>query len=82
MLPFVHMRQLEVSDVECDSLLPPELADWQPDASSDASLVEQLCAALAPYDDATAQRVSSMLAEGVVPVQLSVLQRRHAHPRS
>jgi len=65
--------QLEVSDVECDSLLPPELADWQPDASSDASLVEQLCAALAPYDDATAQRVSSMLAEGVVPVQLSTV---------
>jgi len=64
--------ELEVADVECESLLPATLQDWAPDTSDGAPpLIEQLCAALEPYDKATAERVSGMLAEGHVPVQLS-----------
>ena len=36
--------ELELSDVECDSLLPAELKDWSP--SGDKPTVEQLCKAL------------------------------------
>lgn len=61
--------ELELGDVECESLLPPELKNWKP--SGDAPLVEQLCKALEPYDARTAERVNGMIADGVVPVQLS-----------
>jgi aspartokinase/homoserine dehydrogenase 1 len=61
--------ELELSDVECDSLLPAELKDWKP--SGDSPIVDQLCKALEPYDASTAERVSAMLDTGVVPVQLS-----------
>ena len=37
---------LEMADVECDSLLPAGLANWQPDAKSDKSLTDQLVEAL------------------------------------
>lgn len=63
--------ELELSDVECDSLLPAELKDWSP--SGDTPIVEQLCKALEPYDASTAERVTAMLADGVVPVQLSMV---------
>ena len=36
--------ELELSDVECDRLLPAELKDWSP--SGDKPTVEQLCKAL------------------------------------
>jgi len=66
---------LTAADVECESLLPDELRNWSPDESEEAPpLVEQLCAALAPYDERTASRVSAMLAEGNVPVQLSQVE--------
>jgi homoserine dehydrogenase len=66
--------QLEVEDVECESLLPTELSDWAPDTSPDAPpLVDQLCKALEPYDVYTACRVSSMLADGFVPAQISTV---------
>jgi len=66
--------ELEVSDVEIESLLPTELAKWAPDTKDGApSLVEQLCKALEPYDEATAERVSAMLADGNLPVQLSTV---------
>ena len=63
--------ELELSDVECDSLLPAELKDWSP--SGDTPIVEQLCKAHEPYDDSTAERVTAMLADDVVPVQLSMV---------
>ena len=63
--------ELELSDVECDSLLPAELKDWSP--SGDTPIVEQLCKALEPYDASTAERVTAMLADDVVPVQLSMV---------
>jgi len=66
--------ELEVSDVEIESLLPTELKDWTPDTADGAApLAEQLCKALEPYDEATAARVSAMLAEGNLPVQLSTV---------
>lgn len=42
--------RLEMADVQSDSLLPEELADWEPDSSDGAPLIDQLCAALEPYD--------------------------------
>ena len=63
--------ELELSNVECDSLLPAELKDGSP--SGDKPIVEQLCKAHEPYDDNTAERVTAMLADGVVPVQLSMV---------
>ena len=66
--------ELEVEDVECESLLPEELRDWEPDTSDGAApLVDQLCAALEPYDERTAARVTEMLADGMAPVQLSMV---------
>ena len=66
--------EIELSDVECDSLLPAELKAWAPDSKEGAApIVEQLCKALEPYDEQTAARVDAMLAEGVVPVQLSMV---------
>ena len=61
--------ELELSDVECESLLPAELKKWKPAAGT--PLVEQLCKALEPYDASTAERVNAMIADGFVPVQLS-----------
>ena len=61
-----------MGDVEVESLLPPELEDWEPaEGSGAASLASQLCAALEPFDARTALRVGEMLAEGMVPRQLS-----------
>jgi len=66
--------ELEVADVECKSLLPEELRDWTPDASDGAPpLVEQLCKELEQYDERTAARVDALLADGLVPVQLSTV---------
>jgi aspartokinase/homoserine dehydrogenase 1 len=64
--------EIELADVECDSLLPEELKSWDPSTKDGAtSIAEQLCKALEPYDEQVAERVSSMLADGIVPVQLS-----------
>jgi len=66
--------ELEVEDVECESLLPVELREWAPDTAAGAApLVEQLCAALEPFDEAAAKRVAEMLAGDKVPVQLSTV---------
>ena len=66
--------ELEVGDVECESLLPPELNDWEPDTSEGApSLVAQLCKELEPYDARTAERIKAMQADGHVACQLSTL---------
>lgn len=55
-------------------MLPEELRDWEPDTSDGAApLVDQLCAALEPYDERTAARVTEMLADGMAPVQLSMV---------
>jgi len=69
--------QLEVDDVECESLLPGALADWAPDTSDGAApLLEQLCDALQPFDDEMASRVAGMREVGLVPVQLSTVDVR------
>jgi aspartokinase/homoserine dehydrogenase 1 len=69
--------ELEVGDVECESLLPAELKDWAPDTSDGApALVDQLCKELEPYDERTAERVAAILADGLVPTQLSTLDVR------
>jgi len=65
--------ELEVDDVACESLLPAELQDWAPDDSNSAPLTEQLCKALEPFDQRTAERVSAMMADGMVPAQVSTL---------
>jgi len=66
--------EMEVSDVESESLLPSELRDWVPDTSEGApSLAEQLCKELEPYDERTAERVAAILADGLVPTQISTL---------
>ena len=53
---------LEVDDVECESLLPAELSDWEPDRTDDAPpLAAQLCAALEPFDAQTAEKIGGML---------------------
>lgn len=71
---------LEMADVECDSLLPAGLANWQPDAKSDKSLTDQLVEALQPYDGEIAAMISAKLeADGSdhtndkFPVQLSTV---------
>ena len=69
--------QLEMDDVECESLLPPSLAKWTPDTSDGAPpLAAQLCDALKPHDGEMAERVAAMRAEGLVPVQLSTVDVR------
>lgn len=69
--------QLEVGDVECESLLPTELHSWSPDTSDGAApLVEQLCDALEPYDERTAERIKEIISEGLYPVQLSSVDVR------
>jgi len=69
--------RLEVDDVECESLLPEALADWEPDTSDGAApLLEQLCDALQPFDDEMASRVAGMREVGLVPVQLSTVDVR------
>jgi len=66
--------ELELDDVECESLLPDELKDWAPDSKDGAKpIVEQLCEALEPFDASTAERVSAVLADDLVPVQLSMV---------
>lgn len=71
---------LEMADVECDSLLPAGLANWQPDAKSEKSLTDQLVEALQPYDGEIAAMISAKLeADGSdhtndkFPVQLSTV---------
>jgi len=69
--------ELEMADVECDTLMPAALATWQPDTSDGAPpLASQLCDALEPYDAEVAQRVAAMMAEGSVPVQLAKVDVR------
>jgi len=66
--------ELEVKDVECESLLPAELSRWRPDTATGAApLTEQLCKALEPYDERTAAKISEILAQDLVPVQLSMV---------
>jgi len=67
--------ELEIDDVECESLLPPELKGWAPDASEGApSLVAQLCKELEPYDARIAAKVKDMQQDGAfVPCQVSTL---------
>jgi len=69
--------KLEVADVECESLLPAALANWEPDTSDGAEpLASQLCDALEPYDLEMAERVAALREEGLVPVQLSTVDVR------
>ena len=67
---------LEMEDVPCESLLPAELEAWTPDTSEGAaSVAEQLCDALAPFDDALYARVMGAGdgTAGNVPVQLAMV---------
>jgi len=69
--------ELEMENVECDTLMPAALATWQPDTSDGAPpLASQLCDALEPYDAEVAQRVAAMMADGNVPVQLAKVDVR------
>jgi len=62
---------LELTDVESEQLMPPELSDWQYDASEGAPpLIEQLSKALEPYDERIATKVADAGAEGEVLVPL------------
>lgn len=66
--------EMEMEQVECEELLPPELADWQPDESEGAPpLIDQLCAALAPYDLRMDERVAAANAEGEVLTPVSAV---------
>ncbi|KAL1519090.1 hypothetical protein AB1Y20_003357 [Prymnesium parvum] len=63
---------LEIEDVKSDSLLPPELADWEPDTSSDApSLIDQLSAAMEPYDSIMTELVEGAKAKGMILTPVS-----------
>ncbi|KAL3911567.1 MAG: hypothetical protein SGPRY_008645, partial [Prymnesium sp.] len=59
---------MEIDDVESDTLMPPELESWEPDTT--ASLLDQLCSALEPYESRISERVEAAKAEGklLVPV--------------
>jgi len=65
---------LELDDVACEKLTPPELEDWKPDLSEGApSVAAQLAEAMKPYDEATAARLAALAGDGHVCVQLSVV---------
>jgi len=66
---------LKLDDVSWDgALLPAALESWVPDTSDGAPTVAaQLLEELEPYDDEIASRVRGMCADGMVPVQLSVV---------
>jgi len=69
--------QLELADVDCETLLPAELTDWIPDSSEGApTLAAQLCDAIEPFDAQMAERVSAMREEGHLPVQLATVDVR------
>ena len=66
--------QLEMPDVECESLLPPALSDWQPDTAEGApSIAEQLVAALRPYDDELKAKVDKAAEDDLVPVHVGTV---------
>jgi len=58
---------LEIADVQCDALMPPELEGWEPDESEGApTLIEQLCSALEPFDSALTDRVAAAEADEMI----------------
>lgn len=61
----IGMADVEVTDIACESLVPAELADWEPDTTEGAGPIGlQLADALAPFDEAWANRVEEAKAEG------------------
>ena len=66
------LSTLELSDVQCESLLPEPLACWEPSTASDAPpLVKQLAEQLQPYDALLTERVNAAIAEGQTLTHLS-----------
>ena len=65
---------LSLDSVVVDSLLPDALKAWEPSASSDMSVAEQLVQALKPHDDEMAEYLAGKVAasgSGSLPVQIS-----------
>ena len=57
----ISQLDFELEDVEVESILPPELATWQPETGPNAaSIVDQLATAMEPYDAAFAKRVDEV----------------------
>lgn len=57
---------MEISDVQCEELLPAELADWAPDTSDGAlPLVDQLVAVLEPYDSQLGGKLAAAVADSM-----------------
>jgi len=66
--------QMEMSDVECEPLLPEELQAWEPQTGDDAPpLIEQLVEALKPYDQRFADKVAAAGADNKVLTPLAVV---------
>lgn len=64
--------QLDMADVDCEQLLPAELASWEPDTSEGApAAIDQLCDALQPHDEALGARVADADAAGMVLTPVS-----------
>ena len=54
-----------------ETLLPAALARWSP--SGTAPVAEQLIEAIKPYDAEISERIAALSADGMTPVQLSVV---------